>query len=42
MTDPDPDPAHEPFMRQALEQAELAEAAGEVPVGAVVVVEGPE
>jgi tRNA(adenine34) deaminase len=40
MADPASDPAHEPFMRQALEQAELAEAAGEVPVGAVVVVAG--
>ena len=28
---------HEPFMRLALAQAELARAAGEVPVGAVVV-----
>lgn len=31
---------HEPFMRLALEQAQLAEAAGEVPVGAVVVRDG--
>ena len=29
--------AHEPFMRLALEQAALAEAEGEVPVGAIVV-----
>jgi tRNA(adenine34) deaminase len=32
--------AHEPFMREALALARLAEAAGEVPVGAVVVVDG--
>jgi tRNA(adenine34) deaminase len=32
--------SHEAFMRLALEQARLAEAAGEVPVGAVVVLEG--
>jgi len=32
--------AHEPFMRLALEQAALAEARGEVPVGAVVVLDG--
>ena len=31
---------HEPFMRLALDQARLAEAAGEVPIGAVVVVDG--
>lgn len=31
---------HESFMRLALEQAALAQAAGEVPVGAVVVREG--
>jgi tRNA(adenine34) deaminase len=31
---------HEPFMRLALEQARLGRAAGEVPVGAVVVREG--
>jgi tRNA(adenine34) deaminase len=31
---------HEPFMRLALEQALLAQAAGEVPVGAVVVQAG--
>jgi tRNA(adenine34) deaminase len=31
---------HEPFMRLALDQARLADAAGEVPIGAVVVVEG--
>jgi tRNA(adenine34) deaminase len=31
---------HEPFMRLALEQAALARAAGEVPVGAVVVRDG--
>ncbi len=30
-------PMHEPFMRAALEQAQLALAAGEVPIGAVVV-----
>ena len=33
-------PEHERFMRLALEQAALARAAGEVPVGAVVVLEG--
>lgn len=32
--------AHEAFMRLALEQAALAEARGEVPVGAVVVLNG--
>jgi len=31
---------HEAFMRAALEQAELAKAAGEVPVGAVIVRNG--
>jgi tRNA(adenine34) deaminase len=31
---------HETFMRAALEQARVAEAAGEVPIGAVVVIEG--
>jgi tRNA(adenine34) deaminase len=31
---------HERFMRMALEQAALAEVAGEVPVGAVVVTDG--
>ena len=31
---------HEAFMRAALDQAELAKAAGEVPVGAVIVHEG--
>jgi tRNA(adenine34) deaminase len=31
---------HEPFMRLALDQARRAEAAGEVPVGAVVVLDG--
>jgi tRNA(adenine34) deaminase len=31
---------HEPFMRLALEQARLAEASGEVPIGAVVVADG--
>jgi tRNA(adenine34) deaminase len=31
---------HEPFMRAALDQARLGLAAGEVPVGAVVVVDG--
>jgi tRNA(adenine34) deaminase len=33
-------PDHEPFMRLALEQADLARAVGEVPVGAVVVKDG--
>lgn len=32
--------AHEPFMRQALEQARRARDAGEVPIGAVIVSEG--
>jgi len=32
--------AHEPFMREALALALLAEANGEVPVGAVVVIDG--
>jgi tRNA(adenine34) deaminase len=32
--------AHEPFMREALDLARAAAAAGEVPVGAVVVVDG--
>jgi tRNA(adenine34) deaminase len=31
---------HEAFMRAALEQARLAEASGEVPIGAVVVADG--
>jgi tRNA(adenine34) deaminase len=31
---------HEPFMRLALEQAKLGRGAGEVPVGAVVVLDG--
>ena len=31
---------HESFMREALSQADLAAAAGEVPVGAVVVLDG--
>ena len=31
---------HETFMRAALEQARLALAAGEVPIGAVVVLDG--
>jgi tRNA(adenine34) deaminase len=31
---------HEPFMRRALEQARRAEAEGEVPIGAVVVLDG--
>jgi tRNA(adenine34) deaminase len=31
---------HESFMRLALEQARLAEASGEVPIGAVVVADG--
>jgi len=35
-----PSPDHEKFMLLALEQARLAEAAGEVPVGAVVVERG--
>lgn len=35
-----PEPTHEPFMRQALSQAWLARDAGEVPVGAVIVLEG--
>jgi tRNA(adenine34) deaminase len=35
-----PDVDHEPFMRAALEQARLAADAGEVPVGAVVVLDG--
>jgi tRNA(adenine34) deaminase len=34
------DPGHDAFMRLALEQAALAEAAGEVPIGAVVVLDG--
>jgi len=34
------DPDHETFMRLALAQAALAEAAGEVPVGAIVVIDG--
>jgi len=34
------DPGHESFMRAALEQARLAALAGEVPVGAVVVIDG--
>jgi tRNA(adenine34) deaminase len=33
-------PDHEPFMRLALAQAALAQAAGEVPVGAIVVLGG--
>jgi tRNA(adenine34) deaminase len=33
-------PEHETFLRLALAQAELARAAGEVPVGAVVVLDG--
>ena len=32
--------AHEPFMREALVLARQAEASGEVPVGAVVVIDG--
>ena len=35
-----PDDVHAPFMRLALEQARHGLAAGEVPVGAIVVVEG--
>jgi tRNA(adenine34) deaminase len=31
---------HEPFMREALDQARLGAASGEVPVGAVLVVDG--
>lgn len=38
MSEPSPD--HELFMRLALAQAALAQAAGEVPVGAIVVVDG--
>jgi tRNA(adenine34) deaminase len=34
------EPDHEAFMRAALEQARRAAAAGEVPVGAVVVIDG--
>ena len=34
------EPVHETFMRAALEQARLAARAGEVPVGAVVVIDG--
>jgi tRNA(adenine34) deaminase len=33
-------PDHEPFMRLALAQAALAQAAGEVPVGAILVLDG--
>ena len=33
-------PDHEPFMRLALAQAALAQASGEVPVGAIVVLAG--
>jgi tRNA(adenine34) deaminase len=33
-------PDHEPFMRLALAQAALAQAVGEVPVGAIVVLDG--
>jgi len=33
-------PVHETFMREALHEARKAEAAGEVPIGAVVVIEG--
>jgi tRNA(adenine34) deaminase len=35
-----PDPSHETFMRLALEQAAIAAEAGEVPVGAVLVIDG--
>jgi tRNA(adenine34) deaminase len=35
-----PEPGHEAFMLAALEQARLAAGAGEVPVGAVVVIDG--
>jgi tRNA(adenine34) deaminase len=35
-----PEIDHEPFMRAALEQAQLAADAGEVPVGAVVAIDG--
>lgn len=35
-----PDPSHEAFMRLALEQAAIAAEAGEVPVGAVLVIDG--
>ncbi len=34
------DPAHEQFMRQALEQASRAAEVGEVPIGALVVADG--
>ena len=34
---PAADPVHEPYMRRALEQAEKARAAGEVPIGAALV-----
>ena len=33
-------PDHEPFMRLALAQAAIAQAAGEVPVGAILVLDG--
>jgi tRNA(adenine34) deaminase len=33
-------PDHEPFMRLALAQAALAQASGEVPVGAILVLDG--
>ncbi len=36
----DTDPSHEAFMREALAQARLAGEAGEVPVGAVLVLNG--
>ncbi len=37
---PEAEGVHEPFMRQALAEAHAAAAAGEVPVGAVVVLDG--
>ncbi len=41
MTDPSPElPAHEEFLRAAMAEARAAQAAGEVPVGAVVVRDG--
>jgi tRNA(adenine34) deaminase len=35
-----PEPRHEPFMRRALEEAQRAEQSGEVPIGAVAVLDG--
>ena len=34
------DSLHEPFMRQALAEARRAEASGEVPIGAIAVIDG--